>query len=672
MSQVAKLLNDPKEFVRMHAQRTMVAASSSAETHLALLNATIAKPEGETMSPNNFHAWVQNPLFGTKDSKLSESPFDAGFDEELIQNALERLLEMDPIGNRGFLRSRAGIWSKDTVVRLAGPLTYVAENEQMSDHMFAGRHWAGQKVLSQHGYYEAIQASANYLRENAQLPRDLRPKVNFKRPMVNVDMIKANPGACKEILGPLKLWLSDDPLATISEKKGNETIVTKVQSLVSLIENAEPAAPLPSLATDVERFYQARLAQHESIGEKLAMCRVELSDPARRNYFRKMEAMDYLTEILDIDVMEDLIPYLGHDYWRLRNHSRKLVSHLTRVHGPVALMNALPDSEPQVAAGILSILAESDAKQGLDAAKQALSHDSGIVRQAAVQTVFALGGDESLRDVLTFMKNAKTQEDLRGCEQALLSRPDDAEHAQRVRSLAIRALPVWPKQVQPSLYWVLAQLGGQESLTALYDAAENGDDSNFQVIVNALTYSPDPAASALLLRIVKENLNTPRAVIAAREGVRRMVIGRDDIGTLSNKERLDYAEPLLNMVLDPSTITYLGNIKSGRCALILTRAMRRGIPGIAAKAIVDATADLKDAPAADRKLAAEALVDTIEFIEVTQLRGGATDQLKANPEAWRTYAQWKAVSVQAGKNLLKLDKPEEAPLPEFNDLDLDL
>ena len=134
---------------------------------------------------------------------------------------------------------------------------------------------------------------------------------------------------------------------------------------------------------------------------------------------------------------------------------------------------------------------------------------------------------------------------------------------------------------------------------------------------------------------------------------------------------LDYADPLLNMILDKSTVTYLGCIRSGRSAYILQRTMRRGEPETAAKAIIAATTDLSDATQADRKLGAAALIDTIEFIEVTQLRGGVAEALQKSKEARMAYPRWKALSAQAGKNLLKLDKPGTAPLPEFNDLDLD-
>ena len=99
--------------------------------------------------------------------------------------------------------------------------------------------------------------------------------------------------------------------------------------------------------------------------------------------------------------------------------------------------------------------------------------------------------------------------------------------------------------------------------------------------------------------------------------------------------------------------------------------MRRGDPETAAMSIIAATSDLSKATEADRKLGAGALIDTIEFIEVTQLRGGVAEALKKRKEARAAYPRWKSLSAQAGKNLLKLDKPGTAPLPEFNDLDLD-
>lgn len=232
-------------------------------------------------------------------------------------------------------------------------------------------------------------------------------------------------------------------------------------------------------------------------------------------------------------------------------------------------------------------------------------------------------------------------------------------------------LPSSEPQVKDSIYWLLGQFGGEQNLSVLLHAADGADDPGFESIITSLSWSPDPAATPAIVSVIKENAKTPRAAIAAKVGVRRMLIGPDGIGTLTPKQQLDYAEPILNTVLDESTITFLGGIRTGRSAWVLQRAMRKGATTSAARSIIDVTSDLKDTTPADRKLAVAALIDTIEFIEVTQLRGGVAAAMKKRKEERGAYAMWKSLSAQAGKNLLKLDKPGKAPLPTFNDLDLD-
>ena len=55
----------------------------------------------------------------------------------------------------------------------------------------------------------------------------------------------------------------------------------------------------------------------------------------------------------------------------------------------------------------------------------------------------------------------------------------------------------------------------------------------------------------------------------------------------------------------------------------------------------------------------------IEYIEVTQLRGGVEGK------DFREYPRWKALQARAGKLLLKFYQPEAARIPEFDPLDLE-
>ena len=671
MSKVARLLDDPAEFIRMQAARTMSQASDSAETQLALLNATNA-PNGEySMSPNSLRAFTQKMFSG--DSKLATSPFDAGFDKKLIESAMQKVLELDPAGNRPFLGTRKGAWSKETVARLAGPLVFVAEEEQIADQMFSARRTAGLEVLAALGYREYFDSTASYLRKREALPRSLRLRVFFKRGVVDAEVIKKKPEAFREILVPLKNWLADEPLAKVTKKVGEKTIHTNVTELVSLIDATTKSLELPSLAADALRRFNATLDEADGTGAKIKLCRAELEDSASKYYFRKIAAMTYLAETLGPDAIDDLVPYVGHDYWRLNQHAYRLAVKLSGKDVTNSLLSHFRSTStpaPQ-AATTLALLADRGDAETLAVAQQALGHPEEIIRAAAVRALIKVGGEKELKRVFSFMQDARGEAELEACEKAILSLRDNLESRQQVQRVALWALPQWEPPVRHSLYWILAQLGGTEPLLALQKAAESSDDIELAVIVNSLSYSPDPRADEILLAIIKDNLGTPRASIAAGGSLRRVVIGPDGIFTRSNDEILDFAEPLLKMVRDESVVRFLGHVHSGRSAQVLQRVMRQGgVTDTAAESIIACTSRMEAAKAGDKKLAAAALIDAIEFIEVTQLRGGLEARLK-DPQIAGLYAKWKALSAQAGRNLLKIDNPGKPPLTEFNDLDLD-
>lgn len=660
MSGLARLLQDPREFVRVRAAQAMTKASSSPQTQTAVLRAVVDTHDADTMSPNRFALALQDALFSGR-TALGTNPFDAGIDGKLVWDALERIMTLDP-ATHGLMKEKHKTWSGDTVVRLAGPLVYTAEEEQIADQMFSARRPWSLALLERLGYQEAIEASVSYLRKRRDIPRPIRTKVWFKRGFVAPEPIVNNPAAARQYLPALKDWLLDQPLATAQYYKDEFSI--PLAGLIATIESAKQAEPMPRLSAQVERLFQQELDRAGTPDARLAHCRQALADPARKDYFRMNAAMDHLVGSLGDKAVGDLLPYLGHAYWRLREHAQNLAAGLDMPAAESKLVEAFASADAGTAVGIVEVLGRSKSKAARATVEKAVAHESPAVRGAAARALVTIAGDEALPPILEMMAKATTNEELGGCEAALLLHAADPAWARRVRERAIAMLPAATPAVRDSAYWILAQLGGADSLGVLRDATQTKDESRFRSAVSALSYCRDPEAEAILLDAIRADPKSPRARFAADEGVRRMVIGPQGIGTRPIHEQLDYAEALLNLVLNNDTIAYLGRIHTGRCAFILQQAMRRGAPQSAAQAIVAATADLSAADDKDRKLAEKALIDTIEFIEVTYLRGGATQQ------DWRTYPMWKAISAQAGKNLLKISQPEKAPLPEFDNTDI--
>ena len=98
----------------------------------------------------------------------------------------------------------------------------------------------------------------------------------------------------------------------------------------------------------------------------------------------------------------------------------------------------------------------------------------------------------------------------------------------------------------------------------------------------------------------------------------------------------------------------------------LLAVMKKGSTDVSADSIVDCAEGIERPSAADRAVVVEALTEVIQFIEVTQLRGGVEGKDAL------TYPKWKALQARAGKALLKVHQPNKAPIPTLENMDLDL
>jgi HEAT repeat protein len=659
LSKITPLLSDPKDFVKITAVKVISKATDAEDTQLAMLDATLKEPQA--LSPNGVRNATQYALFG-KDNKLSNNPFESSFDEERVHLALEKLITLDP-AFKSFTGTRLKSWSKDTIVKLAGPLTFAAEEEQIVDQMFANRCEPSQELLAKFGYREAVMATAHRLRKKAAIPRHIRPHVGFKRNLVDPKVVEKQPGAFHEFIEPLGVSLIDDPLMTVMVLEGEKKAFYDLDKYYKLIAAAKNPVKLPSIEPDVRKMFQAKLDALDGTGAKLKLCRETLKDPARKIYFRQMAAMTFLSDTLAQDAMQDLLPYLGHEYWRLRQHSQELALALVPAGGDATLTSLFAKTkDPQSAAGILEVLAKAKSSAGLKLAKQAMSHESPVIRQAAVVAAFDIGGDKLLPDVLANLKNAKTQEDLRGCEQAILSRRDDAAHVAKVSKALIGMLSKSSELVRPSLYYTLGQLADAGSMAALKKLAVDAEMKELAKLIFALSYSPSREADQILLEIAKSG--PTRARLVGAQSVRRMVVGPKGYGDISNSDALDFADAMLRLNLDLRMVKYLGHIHEARAMKTLMYCLKKGIP-TAANSLINVAEGLKNPSTADGKIAAKSLQDVIEYIEVTQLRGGVTGK------DFRYYPMWKALQARAGKVLLKVHKPEEAPIDGFDPLELD-
>mgnify|MGYP002622065131 CR=1 FL=1 len=662
LSKLTPLLQDPADFVRITAARVISGATDSEETQLAMLEATNDEPKA--IAPNSVRNTTQSTLFG-KDTVLANKPFEAGFDEEQVREALEHLILLDPAG-KTFMTSRLGSWTKETVVRVAGPLTEAAEEEQLADQMFANRSEPAQALLAKFGYREGMEATADRLRRQAAVRRDIRPFVGFKRPLMEADSVKAQPAVFKDFVDEMAIVLTDDPNAALVKKVDKKVIVTPLDELYQLVSSAKDPVTLPSVSTDVRSMFEEMLDQADGTGAKLKLCREELADPGRKTHFRKMAAIDFLCEMLGADALPDLVPYFNHDYWRLRDHARNAAAELVTVGAGDALAGLFPAADSSDAAGILAVFALGDSDAGGKLAKIALEHESASVRAEAAKTLAAIEGPDAIPTLLAQLGKARDKEEIIGCEDALLSFRDDPAGATRIRDSVIDSLPDADPAVRPSLYFILGRLGDDTSIDALEKAAGTDSLSELREIVHALSYSLSRKADQVMLRIA--GTDKEAAKIVGEQSARRLVLGPDGFGDLTNSERMDFAEPMLKLNMDGRLIKLLGRVYDARALRALMYCLEKGVSNAADALVTNAEGlDGKSLSAADSKIAVKALQDVMEYMEVSHLRGGPAAHMRKEDK----YYEWKALQARAGKAMLKLHKPEEAPIPTIDPLLID-
>jgi HEAT repeat protein len=664
LSKISKLLEDPEDFVRITAVKVISKATDDKDTQLAMLEATVAEPK--TVAPNSVRNATQGVLFG-KDHPLARSPFDAGFDESLVRQALEAVMLTDPDGTK-FLGSRKDVWTKDTIVKIAGPLTFIAEEEQIADQMFGNRSAPARAILAKAGYLESAESGIHLLRKKSELPRNVRPFVGYKDPLVDPLGVSANPAAFRGLEDAFRIVLIDNPNESVTvkdDRTGWKAEVFELDELLAAIESSKDAPEMPKVADDVRDLFRKELDSLDGSAARIKACRGELADPEGKNTFRKIAAMETLVEMLDVQALSDLTPFLGHSYWRLRDRSRELAANLARAGGITKLVGILQESfDPAERAGILAVLAVSNSKSGIEPARSCLKDASSVVRVAAARALTTLGGESALPEVLAHFAAARETDELSGFEEALLVGTDDPIRSAAVRDGLLKMLPGMDPLVKPSAWYVLAKLGDPKSITALVEATKTDSFSELEDIILALSYSPSREADRVLLDIAATDKKL--ASIVGPHSVRRMVLGPKGYGDITNSERMDFAEPMIKLSMDKRMISYLSGVLDARALRALIYCLEQGVEQAAGSLVTNAE-KLEDLKPTDSKIAVEAVRNVIEYIEVNHLRGG----VKAHMRKEDKYFGWKDLQSRAGKALLKLHNPATVPIPTFDPLELD-
>ena len=371
---------------------------------------------------------------------------------------------------------------------------------------------------------------------------------------------------------------------------------------------------------------------------------------------------------IDRFALEDITPYLGHHYWRVREHAITTAATLAKADGAALLKNQFNSKAgPQTLAGILTALGQSRATSALATTRPAISHARPEVRTAAILATAAIGGADGIPEIIAHLAKSTDMDDLIACEEALLTLRGDPAAAAAIREGTAKLLAsADPETTRPVAFHILAKLGDDASIAILEKAAATDSVLEFNQIIHALSYAPNRKVDTIFLTLAAASPANAKTI--APHAARRLVVGPNGFGDITPKEQMDFAEPMLKLAIDRGIVEYLSRIRDTRALRALLYCLQQGNTGAAENLVRNAeTIDGDKLTPADRAVAVEAIRNVIEYIEVTRLRGGA----EANMDKDDRYATWKALQARAGRALLQIHKPETAPIPTLDPLLLD-
>jgi hypothetical protein len=666
------LFDDNREFVRLNAVRAIAKHYSALEKKAIepLMELLTRKQYWEILNDsNNVPRTAINILFG-ENSIFKEKTYDLGVDAQVTRDTLERSLSLDS-GRHEVLKAIKP-WSKKQVLDMAGPITYGAEYMQYNDMMEAGAPLIyGKQILKQHGLNRELAESCVYdLHALEQLPRSfyLRARGKANIPFISKPLLELK-GQARHTLPQLKRFLTRAPNTPKPDKKFPDPI--RLYRIIRDIER-DSSSPVPySAHQEVQKLFKAKVATLKG-KDAIATYSRSLLKPTRKTYFRQLAAMDELVKQLDSEALVDLLPYVYHEQWRWRNHSRSLIKKMTSKVNAELIKQFNKSTDTETKAGIMACMTLRTDKQFSEIALHALKNERNRVKAEAIQTLVASTGLKHLKIIIESMRGLKSEIVLGGYEQALLSCKGNSQQEQLISKALISIIRKSRSTARASIYYVLAMLGGKSNLAILNKVSSTKSESDFKNVVSAVSFSRDPLATEWIIDIIKSNSATKRAHSATDIGLRRMVISEKGVGSKSEEAAFNFAKEVLKVVRSPAIFRMLGSIDTPRCSELLFEYMKKGpeeITEVTAQNLLYMGRQMSpDAPLKKRKRLSELLGEVSEMYTVSQTRSGTMNVDNRNEDYYKALKS----SEEASTLMLKLFDPEKEGEGRRIDFDLDI
>lgn len=279
----------------------------------------------------------------------------------------------------------------------------------------------------------------------------------------------------------------------------------------------------PALPAEPQSVLLISLAdRHEPTAAPLAQTATQSQDPDLRT-----TGIQALSRIGGAKSVTTLIDLALHGQGGDRNSAREGLASVSGAEADKAISQAVKEGTPEVRALLLGVLADRPGAGTIAILSEAATGSDPKLANEAVRALGRVGTFNEtpmLIKILTTTKNGQVRDSAR---DAIASIGRQGNNSDKSAAAVLAAFPTASNSGKTGLLPLLAEIGGDRSLTALTEALGSTDPEMKQAALGALADTwADPSALPVLLKVSKGDEDKSVRVQALRGYLR--IIGQDE------------------------------------------------------------------------------------------------------------------------------------------------
>lgn len=222
----------------------------------------------------------------------------------------------------------------------------------------------------------------------------------------------------------------------------------------------------------------------------------------------KFAAINAAADIGQDKVLDDLLSIMGKGDAATVNEVAGAIHRMKGTAIPAGIASFIPKANPAVQVALINLLASRAANSQLNVVYDLLKSKNQEVRNTAFGALKYMVTADNLPRLFTLLNETADPAALINLQEAVIAAQRGTTSREQQIALVLQQMNAAAADKKWLFYKILANLGGKESLEAVQQAFNSGNEQNKKAALDALTSWTDTGAASQLIRVAKETNNS--------------------------------------------------------------------------------------------------------------------------------------------------------------------